>query len=160
MSRLLLMICRFCLSAWIGAAALFVVNGVRLVTEPAFDTVIRNRQALLRFPPYYLFGFVLLNVALLTLLAGGRSPAVSFRRWLMSVLLVVAALGVMAADYMWVYLPMETMINPPEQPRPAEFIGYHWWSTRLNLLHVGLAFAAALLVSLPRRDGVAGNGQT
>ncbi|MFV0442232.1 MAG: hypothetical protein ACK5Q5_01530 [Planctomycetaceae bacterium] len=151
MSRALLTICRFCLSAWIGAAALFVINGIRLVTDPAFDTIIRNRQALLRFPPYYLTGFVLVTLGLLTLLVSRRSPSLSGWRWLLSVVLVTAALLVMTADYLWVYLPMEAMVNPPDQPRPAEFVSYHEWSTRLNVLHIGLAFIGAILVSIPGR---------
>jgi hypothetical protein len=150
MSRLSLTIARVALSAWIGAAILFVVNGIRLVTESDFDSVVRNQLALIRFPPYYAAGFILVPLGLLGLLLSRHSPAWSNRRWTLSVACVAVALGVMTADYLLVYLPLEAMITPPEQPRPAEFVSYHRASVVMNEVHVGLAFVGALLASMPR----------
>src|SRR5262245_19359235 len=65
MQRLSLTIARFALSAGIGGAMLFVVKSVREATSPAFDSVIKNELAALRFPPYYLFGFVLVGLGLI-----------------------------------------------------------------------------------------------
>lgn len=152
MTRFTLTLARVCLSAWVGAAVLFVINGIRLATEPSFDSVIRNRQAVLRFPPYYALGFVLVTTGLLAAFVSRNSAALSRRRWIGGVICAAAALAVMSADYFVVYLPMEAMITPPDTARPAEFVSYHHWSERLNSLHVGLAFLAAVVLSLPPRS--------
>ena len=149
MTRFTLTLARVCLSAWVGAAVLFVVNGIRLVTEPAFDSVIRNRLATLRFPPYYALGFTLVTVGLLATLASRRSPALSRRRWMLAAGCVAAAWAVMLGDYFAVYLPMEAMLIPPESVRPAEFVRYHHASETLNLLHVSLALIGAILLAMP-----------
>ena len=57
MSRAALTLARLLLSAWFGAAVLFVVIGVREVTHPGFDSMVRDQLAVLRFPAYYVCGF-------------------------------------------------------------------------------------------------------
>lgn len=138
---------RFCLSAWVGAAALFVVTGVREVTSPQFDSIVRNQLAALRFPAYYAFGFALVPAALLTALTlsirgTGRGRA----RWIAG--LCALALLVMLFDWFRIYLPLEAMMRIPEGSKPAEFRTYHEWSKYLNFLSVGLCFVAALLSCL------------
>ena len=152
MSRVALLLARFCLSAWVGAAALFVVNGVRQAIHPPFDSFIKNNLALLRFRPYYLFGFVLVGAALGGLLTIRRSNLLSSSRWNWTLCLIVASLTVMTVDYVVVYLPLEQMITPPTNARPAEFVDYHEASKYINGVHVGLACVAALLVSVPLRE--------
>jgi hypothetical protein len=139
-----LTVARVVLSAWVGAAALFVVNGVRMVTSHSFDSVARDHIALIRFPPYYLLGFVLVGMGLLCILGAGEFP---HRRAVLG--LLSAALLLMAADYFWVYLPLERALDPPGNPRTPAFQTYHRASMVLNLVHVGLVLVAAVLVSRP-----------
>ena len=47
---------RVLLAGWVGAAALFVVVGVREVTSQEFDSATRDALVLLRFPAYYVYG--------------------------------------------------------------------------------------------------------
>jgi hypothetical protein len=152
MRKLFLMLARFSLSAWVGAAALFVVNGVQQVMEPEFDSTVKDRLALLRFPTYYVFGFVLVGLSLLCLVSLWRSELMARRRQALAMLLVAGSLGVMAYDYAQVYSPMARMITPPGQAKPAEFHTLHQRSEMVNSVHVGLCLAAALFVCWPRKD--------
>lgn len=143
------MLSRCCFSAWVGAAALFVVNAVAQVTFPGFDSTLRNQLVLLRFPAYYAFGFGLVGTGFVSLAmcAGGRLLAARVWRW--AVGCAAAALLLMTADYLFVYLTLEAMITPPAAPRPASFITWHRLSTAINAVHVGLTAVAAGLVNWP-----------
>lgn len=143
MIRTALTLARFLLSAWFGAAALFVLIGVREITHPGFDSVVRDQLVLLRFPPYYVCGFGCLAGAVLSL---GVCLMCGLRRRLASTALVLAAtaLGVMAYDYAYVYKPLEAMISPPGKARSAEFRQRHEWSKSLNAVQVGCVLAAAI----------------
>jgi hypothetical protein len=149
MSRVLLTIVRLALSAWVGAALLFVVNAVRQVTSEWFDSTTRHQLALLRFPPYYLFGFTLVGLGCAGLLALTLLEARSRRRWAVALLLAASALVVMLADYWWVYLPLESMLTPPQRAVPADFVKLHRLSELVNTVHLSLALAAALAVDWP-----------
>jgi hypothetical protein len=153
MLRVLILLVRFTLSAWVGAATLFVVIAVREVTEPTFDSTIRRQLALLRFPRYYLFGFVLVGVACagLAMLAAGEP--LRRRRWCIAGGLATASLLLLGADFYWVYLPLEAMLSSPEGVLPSDFVALHRTSEIVNTLHVGLACAAALIVNWPRPSG-------
>lgn len=154
MHKSCLMLARFCLSAWVGAAALFVVNGVQQVMEPEFDSTVKNRLALLRFPTYYVFGFVLVGLSLFCLAMLWRSPLIARWRQSLATLLVAGSLGVMAYDYVQVYKPLEGMVTPPEEAKPAEFQTLHRRSEIVNSVHVGLCLAAAILVCWPRAHAI------
>ena len=56
--RLGLAVARLASAAWVGAAMLFVITAVREVRHPGFDSSTKDTLALLRFPAYYAFGFV------------------------------------------------------------------------------------------------------
>jgi hypothetical protein len=131
------------LSAWFGAATLFVIIGVREVRFAGFSSPIRDQLVLLRFPMYYAAGFTLLGLAFaseaLLILRGWRRPAVFAAFGLTAV-----ALGLLAYDYPSVYRPLAQMITPPGQARPAEFIALHHWSQTVNAVQIGCALAAAL----------------
>ena len=143
--RFFLSVSRFALSAWVGAAILFVVNQVLLVSADAFESVHRDHMALLRFPPYYLFGAVMVGSAFVSLLA-----APPFRgRWAAVGLVVLSIIG-MIVDYLFVYLPLARMITPPGQPRTAQFMELHHQSEVINTVHVGLCLLAALIVCYAR----------
>lgn len=148
MRHLNLTIARFCLAAWAGAAALFVVTSVREQIAPDFDQQTRAALALVRFPAYYLFGFALNGVALLTAFPGLRAARPG-RRWLCCGL-IAAALAAMAFDYVRVYQPLSEMMTLPPGRRPAEsFRAYHVWSMWVNLVHVSFSFSAAWVACWP-----------
>jgi len=147
MSRALLTLARFLLSAWFGAATLFVIIGVREVRFPGFESAVRDQLVLLRFPLYYACGFALLGTALLSLVlliaAGGRRPALYAGCGL-----TAAALAVMIYDYPCIYRPLAEMLTPPGQTRPAAFQSLHRWSETVNAVQLGCALAAALTLSI------------
>jgi hypothetical protein len=144
-----LLMARFCAAAWIGAAALFVVNGVQEVTSPTFESSTKDQLALIRFPAYYAFGFALVVGALLTTLCAGRKSLGSIRHAMIAVLLA-ASLGLMTYDWFAVYSPLRNMLDPPGQARNDDFKSLHVRSMSLNTTHVGLAFFAALALCWPR----------
>ncbi|REJ86997.1 MAG: hypothetical protein DWQ34_20665 [Planctomycetota bacterium] len=160
MSRVCLMLARLTLSAWVGAATLFVMNGVREVTSTDFDSLTRDRLVALRFPGYYQFGFVLLGVALLCLLAALSGRVLPRVRHAAVILLAGASLAVMVLDYTNVYRPLEAMITPAGQARPMEFTALHEQSKRINSVHVGLCLCAAILVCWPAPGGRQAGSET
>lgn len=143
MSRVPLLLARFLLSAWFGAASLFVIIGVREVRFPGFDPAMLDQLVLLRFPAYYACGFALLGCAalnlVLLLIQGLRKPATYA-----ATILTAMALGLMAYDYPCVYSPLARMITPPGQPRPAEFQAIHKWSKTVNAAQLGCVLIAAI----------------
>lgn len=149
MRRVCLMLARLCLSAWVGAAALFVVDGVRQVRVPEFGSAVKDRLALVRFPAYYLFGFALVGLSLACLAALWCSPHLARGRHALATLLVAASLAIMACDYTLVYHPLERMVTPPGGVKPAEFVTLHARSEQINSLHVGLCLLAAVVICWP-----------
>lgn len=143
MTRWLWLLLRFSLAAWIGAATLFVVTGVREVTSPLFESLTKNQLAALRFPSYYLFGFVLISVAVASAVGLVLTKAGSGRLKLATGL-IAAALVVMIVDYRAVYLPLEAMMLIPDAAKPPEFRQYHEWSKQINFLSLGLCLAAVI----------------
>ena len=145
MSRCALLFARFLLSAWFGAATLFVIIGVREVTHQGFESAVRDQLVLLRFPLYYACGFALLGgatVSLVLVLSWGlRRPATYA-----ACALTAVALGLLAYDYPCVYSPLARMITPPGQVRPAEFRPLHVWSETINGIQLGCVLAAAIAV--------------
>ncbi len=147
--RLGLMFARIALSAWVGAATLFVINGVRLVTTNAFDSVGRDHVALIRFPAYYFVGAVLMAVSVAGIVAARGLPGLTKRRWGVVVSLSLLASVVMLGDYMWVYLPLAEMITPPGRARPQGFTEAHEMSKYVNALQVAMCLVAAMIANWP-----------
>lgn len=146
-----LMFARLLLAAWVGAAVLFVVTGVREVTtkNPFLNnSPVKDSLVVVRFPAYYAAGFAAVGGAILgTLLcAGGVLPR--WRKWAVVGLLVVA-MGAMVADYFWVYQPLLEMVTPPGKSKPASFVDLHEASKRINTVDVGLCLLAAMIISWP-----------
>ena len=145
-----LTVCRFSISAWVGAAVLFVVVGIGEVHVRQFDSEIRDLLVAIRFPFYYAFGFVLLIVSLLSGLMSRNHTDLSSKRSGIFLGLVTVALLAMLADYVWVYLPLVEMITPAgEKARPAEFVTLHELTKWINLADVTLCLIAALVISRP-----------
>lgn len=152
MQSVCLMLARFALSAWIGAAGLFVVTSVREVLSPEFNTMTKDLLVALRFPPYYVAGFTLMSIGLIGTLAAKGHPSVSGRRWSLAVVLLILTLALMLGDFVWIYRPLAAMISPPGQVRTDAFANYHHLSEGINSLDVALCFVAALLLCWPSRS--------
>lgn len=143
MKSLALCLARFCVAAWVGAAVLFVIVSIREVTFPPFSSEVKDHLAVIRFPAYYVTGAVLLGVAWVgTLLAAGH-PQLSRGRRLLAATLLALALGEMAADYQWIYRPLEALVTPAGKPRTEQFITLHEWSTRVNAANVLVCLVSA-----------------
>lgn len=150
MQSTLLTISRFTIAAWVGAATLFVVTGIREVTstEPAVNVpAVKDTLVIIRFPAYYGFGFALVGVSLLAALGTGRLLSPGRRRWVICLLLL--ALGMMIADYFLIYQPLLDMITPPGATRTEKFKIYHNASKYVNAADVAICFVAALIVCRP-----------
>ena len=149
MSRLALTIARFAASAWVGAAVLFVINGVQQTTSGQFESMTTDQLVLLRFPAYYVMGFSLVGAALVgSAISGGQ---LSFRRRAAVLGLFGLALVTMLFDYLVVYLPLAEMITPPGQARTQGFQTLHQWSKVINSADLSLVFLGALLLCWPTR---------
>lgn len=143
-----LLLARILVSAWLGAAFLFVVVTVREVTSPALPSDVKNVLIALRFPAYYLMGAVALTLSLLgTQLA--RHGLLSRKRRFWSTTLLLTALIFLAVDYFTIYSPLVEMIKPTDVARPAEFDGYHQANWIVNLLEWVLVWGAAIMIGLP-----------
>ena len=158
MSRLALMLVRLSASAWVGAAVLFVINGVMQVTSGRFESMTTDQLVLLRFPAYYLMGIVLVGTAFVGTAISGEQ--LSFRRRGIMLGLFGLAIITMIFDYLVVYLPLAAMIDPPGKPRPAGFQTLHRWSMRVNTVHVAMVLVGALLACWPSRQTPSPSSQT
>lgn len=146
MFRISMALARFALAAWVGAAALFVVTGIREVRAPELDSYVRDVLVGVRFPAYYAFGFALVGLGFFaTLAAGCFAPQKRGRLFLLAGL-VLSALALMIGDYLCIYRPLLTMISPPGQTRPAAFMDYHEASKWVNLASVSLCALVAMIL--------------
>ncbi len=63
--------------------------------------------------------------------------------------LLAVTLILMAGDFLAVYRPIAEMITPPGRVHVSQFRDYHRASVWLNVGHVGLCAAAAVLLCWP-----------
>jgi len=147
--RLGLAVARLAAAAWVGAAALFVVTAVREVTFPDFDSATKDQLALLRFPAYYACGFALVGVAFLGALVASLGSRPRPKKVAVAAGLLAVTLILMAGDFLAVYRPIAEMITPPGRVHVSQFHDYHRASVWLNVVHVGLCAAAAVLLCWP-----------
>jgi len=142
--HLLLALLRFSLCAWVGAATLFVITGVREVTSPEIAPVTKNLLASIRFPAYYVFGFtlVVLATACAIALRGRIQPA--SRGTVIAALLAVVLL-LMVGDYVFVFQPLLDLMALPDARDKPEFTMYHNWSKYVNFASVGVCVVTAVL---------------
>jgi len=150
--RLGLAVARLASAVWVGAAMLFVITAVREVRHPGFDSATKDTLALLRFPVYYAFGFVVVLAALAgTVIAlikrkKGERRRIVVASWLLGLVLVL-----MVVDFVAIYLPIVGMITPVGRAHPAEFAGYHRASIAINVCDVTVCGIAAVLLCWPRK---------
>lgn len=149
MNRFFWTVLRFSLSAWVGAATLFVVTGVREVTMTDFDATTKNVLAATRFPAYYAFGFTLVASAAVSAGILLLTSQDARRRKMTVLMLAVVSLVVMGLDYRFIYQPLETMMLEPDGRLDPEFFTYHQWSKYINCLSVGACLIASLIAVCP-----------
>ena len=151
MQRLCLTIARFALSAWIGAAALFVCTSISEQLAPTFGSDVKNTLAVIRFPWYYGFGFGLVGIGFVGSVIGVRRTK-QRHRWAVVVTSLVLALILMAADYVAIYTPLFEIVTSPTAVRDARFVELHRWSERINSIDILLCLIAALTVCWPTKS--------
>ena len=149
LARIGLFLARFCLSAWIGAATLFVIVGVTEVTRGNFDSTTKDVLVAVRFPAFYVCGATLVALGLLGAWVAGNSEIFPWKRRISTLVLLAIVLSAMAMDYFTIYLPLLQMVTPPGQPKPARFVAYHSASKWINLIGLILCFIATALVNWP-----------
>lgn len=150
MNQFLWTILRFALCAWVGAATLFVVTGVREVTMTDFDAATKNRLAAIRFPAYYAFGFTLVAVSAMASFGLFLVEKERRQRKVTLLSLTVLALVVMYVDHRFIYLPLEAMMLEPEGRLSPDFFTYHQWSKYINCVSVGVCLIASLIAACPK----------
>ncbi|HSG70419.1 MAG TPA: hypothetical protein VLA12_08385 [Planctomycetaceae bacterium] len=153
MKTISLMLARFCLCAWFGAATLFVVTAIAEVSHPTFDSATRDELAKLRFPQYYTFGFTLVCLGLVFGWVARKHPVLGERRMKVFFALTIVALLMMVADYFWIYSALVSMLAL--SARPANFHSYHKASMYINSASLALVLVSSLLISWSgrRADG-------
>ncbi|WP_339686129.1 hypothetical protein [Gimesia maris] len=144
-----LVLIRFCLSAWVGAAVIFVINGVQDVTFQPFDSLTRDQLITLHFPVYYTIAWVLLTGSFISSLILSTKKIWSRNKANLITALIMLSLAISVVDYFWIYTPLESMITPAGSPRPAQFHHYHQASKYINSVNILLALIAAILVNGP-----------
>lgn len=154
MQRLCLTIARFTLSAWIGAAALFVCTSITEQISPTISSDIKNALAAVRFPWYYGFGFGLVSTGLVCSAIGIRH-ADQRGRWNVVVGSLVLALILMVVDYMAIYTPLLEIVSQSTLARDARFVELHRWSERINSIDITLCLIAALATCWPSKQSLA-----
>lgn len=152
LARAGLTLARLTLAAWVGAAALFVVTGVREVTttDPILaKSTVKDALVAVRFPAYYAFGFTLVGLAGVGLLVAYRRHGFSRLRYFLCFGLIIVSLVLMAYDYSMIYRPLLEMVTPAGKAKPSEFTGLHEASKHINTLSISLLLVASLLLAWP-----------
>ena len=157
MNRFLWTVLRFSLCAWVGAATLFVVTGVREVTMTDFDATTKNVLAVTRFPAYYAFGFTLVVVSAISAFGLILMNKETRRRKIVVLSLLVFSLVVMYLDHLFIYQPLEIMMLEPEGRLDPEFFTYHRWSKYINCISVGACLIASFVAACPARSSAVSN---
>ena len=156
LQRFGLFLARSCISAWVGAAALFVVVGIIEVTRGGFDSATKDSLVVLRFPAFYVFGVALVSIGWIGTWLAGSSSDLSGKCRIGAITVLSLILALMIVDYFWIYLPLAQMVTPPGQSKPANFVQYHQASKWINLVGLKLCFVAIGLLNWPvnavRRD--------
>ena len=150
-ARLGLFLARFCTAAWIGAATLFVIVGIREVTFEGFDMRTRDMLVAVRFPAFYACGSLLVCVAWLGTVVARSSGLIAKRQATIALGLLSGVLLLMALDYLWIFQPLLKLVNPPGTAKTNAFVQYHQASKWINLAGLTLSIAAAACVSWPSR---------
>src|SRR4051794_15504880 len=116
MNSFCLLLSRFCLAAWVGAATFFFVMLVDLRQSKLFDKPTMDNHAKVLFPAYYRSELAIAGAALATTLAATRHPALRRTQYAWQVGLMLAATVLGVVDYFGIYLPLSAMLELPAFP--------------------------------------------
>lgn len=144
-------IAKFCISAWVGAAVLFVVVGILEVTRGGFDSATKDSLVIIRFPAFYVFGFTLITAAWIGIFVAGCTNEVCAKKRGILLGLLSVVLILMVVDYIWIYRPLAQMVTPPGQSKPANFTAYHEASKWINLAGLFVCSLAVWLLNWPTK---------
>lgn len=160
LSRLCLSTQRFLLSAWVGAAVLFVVTSVAEQQFEGFASSTKNQLAMIRFPKYYAMGFFVLLISLGCSTVRAALGARSKSDVAVLVLLAIANLT-MVVDFTTIYRPLHEIMVDLLRPRDDDFQSYHQASKYINSFGILLSVVAAILVCREpaRPEPEASNGE-
>lgn len=147
-----LFLARLSVTAWVGAATLFVVVGVMEVTRGGFDSATKDRLVAVRFPAFYLFGFTLITLGWIGTWLSQHLPDLSKNRRRLVLVALAFAMGLMIIDYLTVYRELLSMVQPPGAAKPAHFIRYHEGSKWINLAGLLFCVFSVGLLSWPSRQ--------
>ena len=146
-----LFIAKFCTSAWVGAAVLFVIVGILEVTRGGFDSATKDSLVVIRFPAFYIFGFTLVAAAWIGVFIAGCTNDVCAKKRGILLGLLSLVLTLMLVDYIWIYGPLAQMVTPPGQSKPAHFTTYHEASKWINLAGLFVCSLAVWLLNWPTK---------
>ena len=142
-------IAKFCISAWVGAAVLFVVVGILEVTRGGFDSTTKDSLVVIRFPAFYIFGFALVTAGWVGVFVAGCTYEICAKKRGILLGLLSLALILMVVDYIWIFRPLAQMVTPPGQSKPAHFTTYHEASKWINLAGLFVCSLAIWLLNWP-----------
>ena len=144
---------RLAISFWVGGAILFVITSVAEQRHPQFDSLIRDQLATIRFPLYYIFGWVCLGTTLIaSVIAAMLNKDCLRKRLIACFCLTLLSTAIAIADYKWVYQPLQVLITPPGQARTQQFVTLHDQSRVINEVHLTIALIAAIVICLPEKS--------
>lgn len=147
MSRFALLVCRLCVTAWVGTATFFVVVVLELRRSQLFSDRIKLEHPKVLFPLFYEFEFGLLGVALLAAFAVWKLSSTKERRSFLLPGLIGAALLIAVADWYWIYRPLTAMLE--SSTLPETFRAYHTASRWVNTAGLAISAAAACIALWP-----------
>lgn len=151
MHALQLTLIRFLLAYWCGASTLFVVTSIREVTSSLLTDEVKSVLPQIRFPLYYLCGFVTLGLTLLLVLMIAAERLTSRMRRLMVIAALAAVLLAMTGDYFFIYSPLRDMLQAGEIAG-ERFDHYHELSKYVNAAELLVCYSVGLLVAWPARE--------
>ena len=144
---------RFCVTAWVGAAVLFVITSVKEITSDykTITSEVMDILVTIRFPAYYVVGFLLVTMGTVSCGLYLKHPAGRSKRMGVCLILLGVSLIAMLVDYVFIFRPLVEMVTPAGGVKPAHFSSYHNASMYINAFDMGLCLIAALLLCLPKR---------
>lgn len=152
MQHICLALLRFCLCTWVGVAFFFFVAVLNVVESilhevPPWSRFIRPTYFL---PVYFGFAFALLGVTFLCAFAGLWNTRLGLARRAATLLVVALALGMVAADYTFVYRNLAVMLGPGAGAVSAtKVVTLYDFSRLLKAAVVGVSVIAASFAAWP-----------
>ena len=145
MRSLQMMLLRFLVTFWCGAATLYVLTSVREVTSDQLSAEAKNVLPLLRFPLYYGFGFVCVTVSCLLVAIIPVTRLLGRMRRRLMLMALIAVLVAMIGDFFFVYRPLHAMLS--EGADDAErFARYHDLSKWINAAEMLVCYSCAVVL--------------